>query len=105
MVKLCVIYEGRPQNADKFDSYYFGNHLPIVARIPKVRRINVSKSRKAGDDFYQIAEIFFDNSADLDAGLASPERAAAAQDRQNFPAFEGTIRYATFEIAEYPVKG
>lgn len=101
MVKFCVIYNGRPEDPEKFDRYYWGAHLPIVARWPKVRRIVVSRTRQLNEEIYMIAELFFDSFEDLEAALASPERKEAARDRQNFPPFYGTIRYQTLEVREY----
>lgn len=102
MVKLCVIYQGRPADPAAFDDYYWSRHLPTVARWPRARRITVGRG-KPGDEIYQVAEIFFDTAADLEAALASPERKVSAEDVKRFPPFEGQIKRQVFEVRDFPV--
>jgi uncharacterized protein (TIGR02118 family) len=97
VVKLSVIYQGRPADPVAFDGYYWSQHLPTVARWPKVRRIDVAKGR-AGDEVYQICDIVFDSMADLEAALASPERQVSADDVKRFPPFEGQIKRQVLEV-------
>ncbi|HUY17908.1 MAG TPA: EthD family reductase [Candidatus Binataceae bacterium] len=104
MVKFCVIYEGRPEDCEKFDRHYWEKHLPIVARWPGLRRLTLNKARQLNEGIYMIAEMYFDDLNGLETALASPERREAGQDRLRFPNFYGTIRYQVLEIRDYPIR-
>lgn len=45
---------------------------------------------------YQVADLWFDSRADLDAALASPERKVSADDVKRFPEFRGQNQSADF---------
>lgn len=109
MVKYVVLYEGRPEDPEAFDRHYRDHHLPIIARWPGIRRIQVNRGvpledpgqgRKVGD-FYQVCEFLFDSMADLEKALASPERREAGEDRARFPRFEGRVRHQAVEIEDF----
>jgi uncharacterized protein (TIGR02118 family) len=100
MVKLSVIYVGKPDDPAAFDDYYWTKHLPTVGKWPKVRRITLARGTP-GDEFYQVADIFFDTRAELDAALASPERRVSSEDVKNFPRFDGQIKRQIFEVRPY----
>ena len=101
MVKFCVFYYGKPEDPAAFDKYYWAHHLPIVACWPHLKRIVISKGR-SDDDIYQIAELYFDNRAEMEMALRSPERAIAAEDGKKLPRFNGEVKRRTFEVSEYP---
>lgn len=100
MTKISVMYQGRPADPAAFDAYYWGTHLPTVARWPRVRRIAVATGQP-GDDLYQVCDIWFDSPADLEAALASPERKVSADDVKNFPKFEGQIKRQVFTVRDF----
>jgi uncharacterized protein (TIGR02118 family) len=100
MVKFCVYYYGKPEDPAAFDKYYWANHLPIVARWPKIKRIVLSKGQP-DDDVYQIAELYFDNRMELEAALTSPERTLAVEDSKKFPRFNGEVKRRTFDVTDY----
>jgi uncharacterized protein (TIGR02118 family) len=100
MVKMSVMYVGQPVDSAAFDAYYWGTHLPTVEKWPQIRRITVAKG-VAGDEFYQVADLWFDSRADLDVALASPERKASADDVKRFPEFRGQIKRQIFEVRSY----
>ena len=100
MVKLCVIYEGRPADPAAFDDYYWASHLPTVARWPGVRRIELSQG-EPGEEIYQVCDIYFDSTEDLQAALASPARQVSAEDTKRFPSFEGRVRRQVFEVRDF----
>jgi uncharacterized protein (TIGR02118 family) len=101
MVKLSVMYAGRPADPAAFDAYYWSAHLPTVARWPKVRRIALARGRPE-DELYQVCDILFDTREDLEAALASPERRVSAEDVQRFPEFRGQIKRQVFEVRDFP---
>ncbi len=100
MVKFRVFYYGKPEDPAVFDKYYWTQHLPIVARWPRLKRILISKGQP-DDDIYQIAELYFDSRVEMETALRSPERAMAAEDAKNFPRFNGEVKRRTFEVTDY----
>ena len=100
MVKLSVIYQGRPEDAAAFDGYYWSKHLPTVARWPKIRRITLAAG-EAGEEIYQICDLHFDSMDDLQAALSSPERKISLDDTKNFPPFEGQVKRQVFELKDF----
>ena len=82
-VKLTVVY-GTPEDADAFDKHYFGVHVPIVERWPKVQRIEVAKvtggPMGSPSPYHLITEIYFADESGLNEALGSPAGAEAAQD-------------------------
>ncbi len=100
MVKFCVFYHGKPEDPAAFDNYYWTQHLPIVARWPRLKRILISKGQP-DDDIYQIAELYFDSRMEMETALRSRERAMAAEDAKKFPRFNGEIKRRTFEVTDY----
>jgi uncharacterized protein (TIGR02118 family) len=103
MLKACVIYLGQPEDPAAFDAYYWNTHLPIAAKIPGLKRLVVNKAKPGEGEFYQIAELYFEDRAALERGLASPERQAAADDVKRFPTFAGDIKRGVFEVREFPL--
>jgi uncharacterized protein (TIGR02118 family) len=101
MVKMSVMYLGKPVDPSAFDAYYWNTHLPTVQRWPGVRRIALAKGGP-GDEFYQVCDIWFDTQADLDRALASPERKVSADDVKKFPEFQGQIKRQLFTVRDFP---
>jgi uncharacterized protein (TIGR02118 family) len=102
MVKFCVFYHGKPEDPAAFDKYYWEKHLPLVARWPKLKRIVLSKGQPS-EDVYQVAEMYFDSLSDVEAALASPERAVTAEDGKRLPKFNGEVKRRTFEMKDFVV--
>ena len=100
MVKLSVIYQGRPKDAAAFDSYYWSKHLPTVARWPRIRRI-VLATGEPNEEIYQICDLYFDSMDDLQSALSSPERKISLDDTRNFPSFEGQVKRQVFEVKDF----
>ncbi|HSF01910.1 MAG TPA: EthD family reductase [Solirubrobacterales bacterium] len=102
MVKLSVIYQGRPSDPAVFDEYYWSKHLPTVARWPRIRRISLSLG-EPGEEIYQICDLYFDSTEDLQAALSSPERKVSHEDTHRVPMFEGQVKRQVFEVREFPL--
>ncbi len=96
-----VNYEGQPENADEFLSYYMEQHLPIVWTFPKIRGIEVQRGVDEGD-FFMITRLTFDTIEDLRGAINSEQRESARADMKNFPPFNGTVRRQAVEIMEIP---
>lgn len=98
MARILVLY-GIPQDASAFDRYYAETHVPIVQRMPGLRRYEVSQgtvSTPAGPaSLHLVATLTFDTLADAQAALASPEGQAAAGDLPNFA--DGGVDLYLFE--------
>jgi uncharacterized protein (TIGR02118 family) len=98
MHKLTVQYSD-PADPVAFEKHYREVHVPLVGKIPGLRRFTISKPHGLGVPApFLIAELWFDDSAALDAGLRSPEGAATAADVQNLPA--GYMAMFTGEVEE-----
>lgn len=87
MARLVVMYRD-PKNADVFDKYYFEKHIPIVKRIPGLRKYEVSQgpvvTPAESSGFHLIATLHFDDLAAIQRAFASAEGQAAAADVQTF---------------------
>ena len=101
MVKLSMIYHGRPHDQAVFDEYYWSKHLPTVARWPGIRRITLAMG-EPGEEIYQICDLYFDSAEDLRAALSSPERKVSLEDTRQLPVFDGEVKRQVFEVREYP---
>lgn len=87
MVKLVVAY-GTPDDPAGFDRYYPETHIPLVQKIPNLRRFESGKVVGTPDGspapFYYLAELSFDGAEELQEGMGSPEGQAALADLANF---------------------
>lgn len=87
MVKLMVLY-GKPDDEAAFDAHYSSTHVPLVDKIPNLKRFEHGKALGAADGgeapYYYVAELCFDDAQALQAALASDEGAAAGGDVANF---------------------
>ena len=97
MVKLVVAY-GQPEDPAAFDRHYAGTHIPLVQRIPNLRRFEAGKVLGTADGsaapYYFIAELLFDTAEELQASRQSPEGQAAAADVGNFASGGVTLMIA-----------
>jgi uncharacterized protein (TIGR02118 family) len=87
MAHVVVMYR-TPKDAAVFDKHYFETHVPLVNKMPGLRKYEVSQGPVATpvgpSPFYLVATLYFDNVAAVKAGFASPEGKAAAADVQKF---------------------
>ena len=85
IIKLTILY-GHPDNADEFEAYYAGTHLPLVAESPL--RLETSKvvADPAGGEpaFYRIAVVTFDDMEQMAEQMSLPEVQAVSADVANF---------------------
>ena len=83
MVKLVVGY-GTPEDPAAFDEHYTSTHVPLVHKIPNLRRFEAGKILGTPDGseapFYHLAELWFDSVEELQAAMGSPEGQAAGAD-------------------------
>jgi uncharacterized protein (TIGR02118 family) len=96
MVKLVAFYR-HPPDPPAFDQHYRSVHMPLVERMPGLRRVEVAKITGAvgGEPpYYMLTEMYFDDSDALRAALRSPEGRAAGADLQQFAPGLVTMVYA-----------
>jgi uncharacterized protein (TIGR02118 family) len=97
MVKLVVNY-GAPEDPGAFDQYYASTHIPLVEKIPNLRRFEAGKVVGTPDGspapFYFMAELCFDSAEELEAALGSAEGQAAGADVGNFATGGATVMIA-----------
>jgi uncharacterized protein (TIGR02118 family) len=90
MHKLTVQYSD-PADPAVFEKHYRDVHVPLAAKIPGLRRLTLTRPHGLGGGApFLVTELWFDDAAALDAGMRSPEGAAAAADVRNF-----TVGYMT----------
>ena len=65
MMKLTVLY-GAPTNTEAFEEHYRNTHLPAVAKVTGVARLELTRFVAAPDGgkpgFYRMAELYFPRS-------------------------------------------
>ena len=86
MHKLTVLYR-TPPNPAHFREHYENVHVPLLARLPNVVRMNYSFDIKGADGsepFFCIFEAYFDTAEDMQQAMQTPEGAAVAADLDNF---------------------
>ena len=94
MVKVTVLY-GPPEDPSAFEDHYTNTHLPLVDKMPNVRRFEASRVIGTPDGseppYYRIAEVWFDSQEDLQASMGSDEGQATVGDIPNFASGGATV--------------
>jgi uncharacterized protein (TIGR02118 family) len=97
MIKLTVLY-GHPKDPAAFERYYLETHTPIALKVKGVRRFEIAKVVGTADGstapYYRIADLYFDDAAQMQASLGSKEGQAAASDIANFASGGATLLIA-----------
>lgn len=99
MVKLIALYR-KPADTAAFDAHYYGTHIPLVKKVPGLRKLEVTAVTGApmGEAKYHVmAEMYYDSMDAMNAANASPEGKAVARDVMSFAAdvlilFFGEVR-------------
>lgn len=81
-VRFLARYE-TPADPEEFDRPYDRVHVPLVRRLPGLRRYVVGRDLAAvrgGAPCHLVAELDWDTMEDLRAAFASPEGRATAAD-------------------------
>ena len=82
-VKLTVLY-GPPKNPAEFEAYYLSTHIPLVAAVKGIRRLEAAKGVPLPDGsppaFYRIFEAWFATAEEFARIAASPEWAKVRAD-------------------------
>lgn len=100
MIKGTVLY-GHPKDAAAFEKYYVEKHLPLVAKTQGVLKLELTKFLPNPDGsapaYYRMAELYFNNAAEMQQALGSPEGQAMAADLANFATGGLTIVFGAVE--------
>src|SRR5688500_10177317 len=86
VIKLVALFK-RPQDVEEFDRHYTETHAPLMARVPVLERMEVTRNLQAfrGEpEYYLIAEMYFRDRESFDAAMASEENRAAGKDLMSF---------------------
>jgi uncharacterized protein (TIGR02118 family) len=101
MMRLMVLY-GRPDDTEAFDRHYREVHIPLAKKLPGLRAYTVSQGVAVAfgeDPAYLVAELDFDDTAALQAAMATPEGQEAGRDMVANLA-SGGVRNLVFEVSE-----
>ncbi|MFY9891705.1 MAG: EthD family reductase [Streptosporangiaceae bacterium] len=81
MARFLAVYEV-PADPEAFDRHYREVHLPLIRRLPGLRRYSVGRDVAAlhGAPCYLITELEWDSMDELRAAFASPAGCATAAD-------------------------
>jgi len=79
--RFLAVYE-TPADPGAFDRHYRQVHIPLLRRLPGLRRYTVSRDVTVlyGEPCYLVAELDWDSMDGLRAAFASPEGRATADD-------------------------
>lgn len=94
MLKITVLY-GQPSDPAAFEEHYAKTHIPLAEKIPALKQFEVCRVVATPDGspppFYRIAELWFENEADMQTAMASEEGQATNADVANFATGGATV--------------
>jgi uncharacterized protein (TIGR02118 family) len=86
-VKLVALY-GPPTDAEAFERHYAETHTPLAHQLPGLRWVETAlilgTAQGGIAPYYRIAELWFEDIAQLQAAAVSAEGQALAADVANF---------------------
>jgi len=84
MAQMIVIYK-TPRNPAAFDRHYFEVHVPLVRRLPGLRKLEANRgpiiSLYGARAVHSVATLHFDSLSDINAAFMSECGRACAADR------------------------
>ena len=86
MVKLIALYK-KPADAQAFEEHYANVHLPLIEKIPGLRKTELSRitgAPRGEAPFYLMYEMYFDDMDVYNRAMASEENKAAGKDLMSF---------------------
>jgi uncharacterized protein (TIGR02118 family) len=110
MVKLIALYK-KPEDLEAFEQYYTNVHIPLVEKIPGIRKTEWSRITAAPTGeapYYMMYEMYFDNPEAYKRAMKSEENKAAGQDLMSFAKELVTLMVADAyedEIKQQPAAG
>jgi uncharacterized protein (TIGR02118 family) len=99
-----LVLWGTPDDPDRFERHYREVHVPLVKKLPGLRRYTFSRNTvpvRGGDPYYRIGELDFDDITALRQAFASPEGRAAASDVDILSSTAGaSVRSMIYELED-----
>src|SRR5450759_3173692 len=86
MVKLIALYK-KPEEVEAFEQHYTQIHIPLVEKIPGIRKTEWSRIIAApmGEaPYYMLYEMCFNNMDAYKVAMKSEENKAAGKDLMSF---------------------
>jgi uncharacterized protein (TIGR02118 family) len=86
MVKLVALFK-KPSDTNSFEEHYWNVHVPLVRKMPGIKRLEtgrVTGAPMSSPQFFRIAEMYFEDQQALNAAMMSPDGIAAAKDLMSF---------------------
>ena len=101
-VRFLVVYE-TPADPEEFDRHYREVHIPLVHRLPRLRRYVIGRDAQPvrGAPYYLVAESEWDTMEELRAAFASPEGRATAADAARLQEL-APVRSMIFTVDDSP---
>ena len=87
MAKVLVLYK-KPKSTEAFDKHYAAVHIPLVKKIPGLKKYGVStgtvRTPAGPSDIHLAVPLYFDSTDAIKPGMSSAEGKAKAADLPNF---------------------
>jgi uncharacterized protein (TIGR02118 family) len=91
---------------DDFERYMRETHLPLVVRVPGLRRLVLNwvlpDPNSPGPAYDAVAEDWFDDAHAMGTAFASPEGKAVVEDSPNFLDMD-SFRLIVTEVEDIPL--
>ncbi len=82
MIKLLIVFR-KPADVGAFETHFSSVHVPLIAKMPNVRRTAVTRiigSPRGEAPYHLIHEVYFDDLQACNFALNSPEGREAGAD-------------------------
>jgi uncharacterized protein (TIGR02118 family) len=86
MLKLIALYK-HPEDKAAFDEHYFNVHAPLTAKIPGLRKMDVTKiigSPMGKSEYYLQCDMYYDSMDAFKAAMKTDEAKASGKDVMGF---------------------
>ncbi len=96
MYKLMLLFR-QPQDVLEFETRWSNEFVPVVERMPGIRRVSVSRviGGPAGEvDLHLVHEFYFSDLEALQAAMASPAGQEAGKALMAFAADDTTLCFS-----------
>lgn len=96
MIKLIIFFR-KPADVDAFEEHFANHHVPLIGKMPNVKRTAVTRAIGAprGEaPYYLIHDVYFADLASLNYALNSPEGRATGADLMGFAREIVTLMFA-----------
>jgi uncharacterized protein (TIGR02118 family) len=101
--RFLALYE-TPADPGAFDRHYHQVHIPLLRRLPGLRRYSIGRDLTAlhGLPYYLVTELEWDTMDELRSAFASPEGQATAADAAGLQEL-ASVRRMIFTADDYVI--